>query len=135
MGEARPGLRAVPSLLCWAMARKPRPSNYDLLLRAMRERRPVAAVYHGLQREMCPHVLGRKRDRLHCLFYQHGGESSAGPVADGSPDNWRCIPVAELTELRLLDGPWHWGPPGHGGRQTCVDMVEETVGGREISPG
>lgn len=112
------------------MVRKPRVSNYDLLLRAMRERRPVAAMYHGLYREMSPHVLGRKRDRLHCLFYQHGGETSTGPVRDGASENWRCIPVADLGELRLLDEPWHWGPPGHGGQQTCVDIVEETVGGR-----
>lgn len=99
----------------------------------MRELSPVSAVYGGHYREMCPHVLGRKRDRLHCLFYQYGGESSTGPVSDGSPDNWRCIPVAELTTLRLHDGPWHWGPPGHGGTQTCVDVVEAVAGRDTLS--
>lgn len=128
-------MRAVPELLCWVMVRKPRVSNYDILLRAMRELRPVSAVYGGHYREMCPHVLGRKRDRLHCLFYQYGGESSAGPVSDGSPENWRCIPVAELTALRIHEGPWHWGPSGHGGTQTCVDVVEAVAGRKTIGAG
>jgi len=43
---------------------------YELLRRAIVERRQVVAVYDGLRRELCPHRLGTKNGRLQCLFYQ-----------------------------------------------------------------
>ena len=37
---------------------------YDLLRLAAARRRPVVALYDGLLRLLCPHVLGRKSGRL-----------------------------------------------------------------------
>src|SRR5205809_549897 len=63
----------------------PQPANvqavseiYELLHLAAARRQPVAAVYEGLPRLLCPHVLGRKSGRLHVFFYQFGGSSSSG---------------------------------------------------------
>jgi len=59
---------------------------YLLLRRAAAGRQPVAAVYDGLPRLLCPHVLGRKAGRLRTFFYQFGGGSHRGlPMA---PDEW-----------------------------------------------
>ena len=51
---------------------------YELLLSAATRRQPVAAIYDGLPRLLCPHVLGRKQSRLHALVYQFGGDSHSG---------------------------------------------------------
>jgi hypothetical protein len=51
---------------------------YDLLRLAAARRQPVAAIYDGLPRLLCPHVLGKKSGRLHAFFYQFGGPA---PVA------------------------------------------------------
>ena len=52
---------------------------YGMIADAVRNKRQVLATYHGLRREMCPHVLGRGPDgQVQALFYQFGGESSKG---------------------------------------------------------
>ena len=51
---------------------------YELLLIAATHRQPVAAIYDGQPRLLCPHVLGRKAGRLHALGYQVGGNSNSG---------------------------------------------------------
>ena len=46
---------------------------------ALRRRsRQRSAIYDGLPRLLCPHVLGRKSGRLRVLFYQFGGSSNSG---------------------------------------------------------
>ena len=55
---------------------------YEVLRLAATRRQAVAAIYDGLPRLLCPHVLGRKSGRLHALFYQFGGSSRSGlPMA------------------------------------------------------
>jgi len=100
--------------------------TYTIVRDAILGRRQVIAIYRGLRREMCPHVLGVKHGRTQCLFYQFGGESRSGLGPDGSPENWRCIPIIELEDVEVRDGPWHTAP-GYGGRQGCVDYVDVAV--------
>ena len=42
---------------------------YALLRLAAARRQAVTATYDGLPRLLCPHVLGRKSDRLHMFCY------------------------------------------------------------------
>ena len=55
-------------------------ATYDLLLRAMRERKQVTCVYQGHRREVCPILLGRTGLEEKSLVFQFGGSTSEGPI-------------------------------------------------------
>jgi hypothetical protein len=97
--------------------------NFSLIAGAIQDRRPIVATYNGHQRWLCPHVLGSKGGRAQCLFYQFGGTDERGLSWDGSPKNWRCIPVDDLEDLSEVDGPWHTADNYAPYEQTCVDGV------------
>jgi hypothetical protein len=99
------------------------PSNADLLIEAIHQRKQVTGYYDGFRREMCPHVIGWKRDSHHVLSYQFAGDSSKGLPSGGE---WKCMDVDGISELALRDGPWHTGAT-HGKPQTCVDRIEAQV--------
>ena len=45
---------------------------YQLVRTAIREQRPISAIYHGHERQLCPHLLGRNHQgRLQVLCYQY----------------------------------------------------------------
>jgi hypothetical protein len=91
---------------------------YGAVYTAVKARRPISALYHSLPRLFCPHRLGRNsKGELRVLCYQYGGGSASGLGPLGSPDNWRCVALHELSKVRRLRGPWHTAPnhsrPGH----------------------
>jgi hypothetical protein len=96
---------------------------YDRLRLVAARRQPVAAVYDGLPRLLCPHVLGRKSGRLHAFVYQFGGSSNSGPpmTAEGV-GVWRCLTVAKLSQVELRADAWHTEPRSL--RQTCIDEID-----------
>jgi hypothetical protein len=53
------------------------------------------------------------------LCYQYGGESESGLGPPGSSDNWRCIAVAILSEIKLLDDRWQTAA-NHSRPASCV---------------
>ena len=96
---------------------------YLLLRRAAAGRQPVAAVYDGLPRLLCPHVLGRKAGRLRTFFYQFGGGSHRGlPMAPDGMGAWRCLAVEKLSQVELRTGTWH--TQSRSPRQTCIDEID-----------
>lgn len=98
------------------------PSPAFLVIRqAILDRDQIVATYHGHRRELCPHVLGYKDGEEQALFLQFGGESGSGLSADPR-QNWRCMPVGELTDVVARPGPWHTAPNDRR-PQTCVDVV------------
>jgi hypothetical protein len=96
---------------------------YELIRLAAARRQPVVAIYDGLLRLLCPHVLGRKSGRLHVFCYQFGGSSRSGlpMVPDGAGD-WRCLAVEKLRQVELRADPWHTEPRSP--RQTCIDEID-----------
>lgn len=97
--------------------------TYLLLRLAATRRLPVAAVYDGLPRLLCPHVLGRKSGRLRVLCYQFGGNSNSGmAVASEAMGGWRCLAVEKLSQVELRADAWHTEPRSP--RQTCIDEVD-----------
>jgi hypothetical protein len=99
---------------------------YLLLRLAAAGRQPVAAVYDGLPRLLCPHVLGRKAGRLHTFFYQFGGGSRRGlPMAPDGIGGWRCLAVEKLSQVELRADAWHTEPRAP--RQTCIDEIDFDV--------
>jgi hypothetical protein len=97
---------------------------YRLVRTAVVSKRPVRAIYHGRDRWLCPHRLGRNQEgQIRVLCYQYGGESSSGLQAAGSPENWRCIALEKLSRVQLLEDVWHTAP-NHSRPQTCVAVVD-----------
>ena len=97
---------------------------YRTVYRAVESRRPISAMYHGLPRLFCPHRLGRNsKGERRVLCYQYGGESESGLGPPGSPANWRCIVLRELSEVNLLDEPWHTAP-NHSRPASCIVEVD-----------
>jgi len=100
---------------------------------AIVHRRPIAALYRGRRRLLCPHLLGwNKHRRLQVLCYQYGGDSESGLKPAGSSDNWRCLAVENLSQVELLDGPWQTAE-NHSRPQTCIEEVELDVDDYEPS--
>jgi hypothetical protein len=101
---------------------------YNTVRQAIINRNIVSARYRGYMREMCPHVIGTKNDRAQALLYQFAGESRNALKPDGSPDNWRCVRVDELSDVsvRKAEGEWHTAP-NFSARQTCVDEIDVKV--------
>jgi len=98
----------------------------DLLRLAAARRRPVAAIYDGLLRLLCPHVLGRKSGRLHTLCYQFGGGSHSGlPRVPERMGEWRCLAVEKLSQVELSADAWHTEPRSL--RQTCIHEVDVDI--------
>lgn len=96
---------------------------YELLRLAAASRRPVAAIYDGLPRWLCPHVLGRKSGRLHVFCYQFGGGSHSGlPTVTAGVGDWRCLAVEKLSQAEFCADAWHTEPRSP--RQTCIDEID-----------
>jgi len=68
--------------------------TYELFLRAMREKKPIACTYQGHQREICPAILGRTGLEEKSLVFQFAGGTSTGPVSPSG--DWRCFALAEV---------------------------------------
>jgi hypothetical protein len=96
---------------------------YELHRLAAARKQPVSAVYDGLPRLLCPHVLGRKSGRPHVFCYQFGGSSTAacrrGPMeqvtGDASP--WRNSAESSCALTH--------GTPSHdpGGRRASMKSI------------
>jgi hypothetical protein len=99
---------------------------YELLRVAAARRQPVAAIYDGQSRLLCPHVGGRKSGRLHVFFYQFGGSSNSGlPTTPDGIGGWRCLAVEKLSQVELRVEAWHTEPRAP--RQACVDEIDFDV--------
>lgn len=96
---------------------------YRLLRQAIIRRQQVEALYHGLPRRFCPHAIGRKRGRPRCLVYQFAGRSRSRAIVPGAVDNWRCLDVDELRDVRVRDGAWYtaWNA---GSGSSCIDELD-----------
>ena len=97
---------------------------HQLVYAAVVGRRPLAAVYDGCRRLLCPHKLGWNRSgQLRVLCYQYGGKSVSGLQPQNASANWRCLALEKLSAVELLDDAWHTAP-NHSQPQTCIERVE-----------
>jgi hypothetical protein len=94
---------------------------------AIIHRCPIAALYRGRRRLLCPHLLGWNRHRrLQVLCYQYGGDSESGLKPADVADNWRCLAVENLCQVELLDGPWQTAE-NRSRPQNCTEEIELDV--------
>ena|SRR5882762_11954780 len=102
---------------------------YAMIREAIFNKDIIVASYHGYVREMCPHVIGKKNGREQALLYQFAGGSSSRLQPDGSPANWRCLRVDELSGVSIKEsaGTWHTASNYSAAAQKCVDEIEAMV--------
>jgi hypothetical protein len=98
---------------------------YRIIATAIRSHRPIAAMYGGRRRLLCPHRLGRNTEGVQrVLGYQYDGDSRSGLAFAGSPANWRCFALEKFSRVELLEeGTWRTAP-NHAGSQNCVVDVD-----------
>ena len=95
---------------------------HRLVAAAAVQHRPIAALYDGTRRLLCPYVVGYNEPgewRVFC--YQYGGETKSGPLPSGDEGIWRCLSLRKLSSVELLDSPWRTEPHA---RQRCVENIE-----------
>jgi hypothetical protein len=95
---------------------------HQLVSAAAVQHRPIAALYDGTRRLLCPHVLGHNQPGERRVFcYQYGGETKSGPLPRGGGGIWRCLALSKLSMVEVLVGPWR--TEAHG-PQRCVEQIE-----------
>jgi hypothetical protein len=101
---------------------------YRLIHQAILAKNILAVNYRGSIREMCPHVLGKTKGSPYALMYQFGGETKVGLKRDGSPDNWRCLRLDEISHVavRKSNGEWHTAA-NYSAMQNCVNEIDVRV--------
>lgn len=98
-------------------------ATYWLIRDAIENERQITCVYRKLHREICPHILGRTDGQEKLLSWQFGGRTSSVLPPGGE---WRCLKVAEMSDVKVRDGRWHTGDY-HRATQTCVHDVDLDV--------
>jgi hypothetical protein len=127
VGRAKPRAARKLRTATTRLRAVPADPKYDLIRNAVLAKDSVSAWYQGHLRLLSPFVLGTKAGDPHVLAYQFGGTSHKKLAPDGSPENWRCLRVSELTEVNVLPGMWHAPRKGRS-FQHCVDQVDVTAG-------
>jgi hypothetical protein len=97
--------------------------NYEIIWRAMHDRKQISCTFKGRYREVCPIVLGYSatgRERV--LVYQVGGETSSGSVLPG----WRSFYLDEVHDPALRRGRWREGN-SHQRPQSHIHFVDADV--------
>jgi predicted DNA-binding transcriptional regulator YafY len=97
--------------------------TYQLFRQAVLNKQQVTCTYQNLRRELCPHALGYTDGREQALSFQFAGQSSKGLPPGGQ---WRCMKLDDVTDVQLVDGPWHTGTT-QGRPQSCVKQVDVEV--------
>jgi len=92
---------------------------FRLCHRAILRRQQITCHYQGVDRKVCPYILGHKKGSEAALVYQFGGQSSRGLPPGGE---WRCLLLSDVRDPAARDGPWY-GDAEHRSSQTCVDAV------------
>jgi hypothetical protein len=104
------------------------PGERDALIRtAIIGRHPIAAIYDGRERLLCPYILGRNKEgRLRLPGYQYDGQSGSGLQRKDGRGDRRCFSVEKIAAIQLLDAAWQTADT-HSRRPTCIDQIELQV--------
>ena len=95
---------------------------HRLVSGAALQHQPIAALYDGTRRLLCPHVLGYNQPGERRVFcYQYGGETKSGALPTSGAGIWRCLALEKLSNVEVLDAPWRTEPHAP---QRCVEHIE-----------
>ena len=103
-----------------------RPPAWDILERAINDKRTIRVSYHDHERLLCPHLLGWRNGRAKVLSYQSAGTTSQGVIAGNPRQRWRSMFVDEIEGAVLTNDIWQTGP-NYTADCNSVDVVEVAV--------
>ena len=84
--------------------------SYDIIRKAILDRRSLTARYDGAVLHFSPHVLGRHADRsFRVVAFQYAGHGPARPPGERDRGRWRCLRLARLTRIAPNRDGWHSG--------------------------
>jgi hypothetical protein len=100
-----------------------------LIRTAILERHALRVIYDGLERVLCPQILGRNKNgqaRILCL--QVGGQSESGLRHQDGQGDWRCLALDKVSGVERVVATWQTGGDSVR-RPNCIDQIE-----LEVSP-
>lgn len=88
------------------------PAFVQSLMKAVQEKSLLQFPYQGLERQVCPYLLGKtKDDRLVLQGFQFGGQTSKGEILAPEFGGWRFFYLDEMPGAMVLGpGPWYPAP-------------------------
>jgi hypothetical protein len=88
------------------IALRDRPPAWELLERAIIDRKAVMVRYHRHERIISPHLLGWGNNRAKLLAYQTSGMTSTGLLPSNPRQHWRTMFVDEIEHAAMTNDPW-----------------------------
>jgi len=101
-------------------------NKHKTIEQAINNRLCLTFTFNGQKRRMSPHVIGFKKRKRQALFYQYGGTSNSKLSIDET-QNWRCIPIDQIEDLRISDDPFQTPYNYSVQKQTCINEVEAAI--------
>lgn len=98
-------------------------THYEIVRDAIKSKQSLCCDYKGYYREICPHAMGLKGNSRRVLVYQFGGTSSSGPIRPEAVDNWRCLILDGMENVRPIEAEWHSHSP-HTRPSNAIDVME-----------
>lgn len=100
---------------------------YDQIKFAIENKKQVSCFYKWLYRECCPHALWLKNWKHNCIMYQFWWDSSKWKIILWINDNWRCMELENISNLKIVDW-WDWyTKDNHSHPSSCIDNIEVEV--------
>lgn len=94
--------------------------SFDLIKKAIVEKKQLTLQYHGYTRNMCPYVLGfnkNNKERALALLVRN---TPSGWLAAG----WECLDLDHVWKVEFAEGDWVAAPEGP--RPDC-EMVKVDI--------
>ena len=89
---------------------------FRLFHQAILAQQQVTCTYNGREREVCPYILGHSGGEEKALVFQFGGGSTSRLPQGGE---WRCLRLADVTNINLRAGPWYGGSRHRSKQRWC----------------
>jgi hypothetical protein len=95
----------------------------DLIELAIKNKSSLSFDYKNHPRFVTSHVLGYKKNILHCFAYQYDGKSSSSNLIKlNSKDNWRCFEVNQMKNIIIIENKFETHN-SYSKTQTCIDRI------------
>jgi hypothetical protein len=95
--------------------------SFELIKKAMEQKKQLSCQYRGYTRNICPYVIGYNKNGKERVLALLVRNTPSGPVAGG----WECLEMESVWNIKSEEGEWIAAPAG--ARPECVEKVEFDV--------
>jgi hypothetical protein len=90
---------------------------FELIKKAMTEKKQLSCQYRGYTRNFCPYVLGHNKNGKERVLALLVRNTPSGPIVGG----WECLEMESVWIVKVEEGAWLEAPGG--ARPDCVTEV------------